>query len=136
MSRSRLVRLNAPTPVVEAILDVWREMGRQSEMIVYGRSMEPTIRRGARVRVDHSLESIRLGDVIVFKNGDHLTAHRVVEIRRDESGGIRYVTRGDLNDYHDGEVEERFVVGRVLEVLDGDPHPPPGFDPNTAKEGT
>jgi signal peptidase I len=120
-----LVRLNAPAPVVEAILDVWRETGRVSEMVVYGRSMEPTIRRGTRVRVSHAVEGIELGDVIVFKNGDHLTAHRVVGIRREESGDRRYVTQGDLNDYRDGEVEERLVVGKVVAVLDGGSALPP-----------
>lgn len=112
-----LVKLEASDAVVEAILDIWRETGKVSEMVVYGRSMEPAIPKGSRVRVQHTVEGVRIGSIIVFKNGDHLTAHRVVEILEKGSGERRFVTQGDWTGLRDGEIEERCVVGRVTAVL-------------------
>lgn len=111
-----LIRLNAPDHVIAAIVDVWREMGRISEMIVYGRSMEPAIQKGAKILVDHRLDPVVVGDVIVFQNADHLTTHRVVEISQQEDGLRLFVTQGDIHSHPDKPVQERQVLGRVVEI--------------------
>ena len=97
-----IIALNAPDHVLEAMLDVWRETGRVSEMTVYGKSMEPTILKGAKVVVQHRCQRIEPGDVVVFKNVDHLTAHRVLAIREIGDGSRLYVTQGDANPEPDG----------------------------------
>lgn len=116
---------------MEGLLDVWRQQRRVSEIVVYGRSMEPTIPKGARLVVSHAPESLAPGDVVVFKNRDHLTAHRIVEILDSEDGCRRYVTRGDANEEHDEPIAEPLILGKVLEVRHPVPPAGPGVTPGT-----
>lgn len=118
---------------MEGLLDVWRQQRRVSEVVVYGRSMEPTIPKGARLVVSHAPESLAPGDVVVFKNRDHLTAHRIVEILDSEDGCRRYVTKGDANDETDEPIAGPLILGKVLEVRN--PVPPDGRRVTPRAEG-
>jgi signal peptidase I len=112
-----LVTFEAPDHVVEGLLDIWREQGRVSEIVVYGRSMEPMIPRGARLVVSHAPESLVPGDIVVYKNRDHLTAHRIVEILEAQDGARQYRTKGDANDETDPPIAEPLILGKVMEIL-------------------
>jgi signal peptidase I len=94
---------------------VWRQMGRMSEVVVIGDCMEPTIRKGAKVTVDPSLKEIVPSDIVVFKNGDHLTVHRVVQIIESGSGRS-FLTKGDRNNYCDSPVREESILGKVVYI--------------------
>jgi len=114
-----IIPLNAPDHVLAAMLDVWRETGRISSMTVYGKSMEPRIPKGTKVLVEHRCDRIEPGDVVVFKNDDHLTAHRVVAVH-ESAGGRVYTTQGDANPEPDEEpLPERWIVGKVTGIQDG-----------------
>lgn len=96
---------------------IWRQIGRMSEVTVIGDCMEPAIRKGARVTVDPSLENIAPADIVVFKNGDHLTVHRVVQLIK--SGDRRsFLTKGDRNNYCDLPVPEESILGKVVSISD------------------
>jgi signal peptidase I len=101
--------------LVLGLFAIWRQMGRVSEVTVIGDCMEPTIRKGAKVIVDPSLENIAPGDIVVFKNGGHLTVHRVVQLIESE-GRRGFLTKGDRNNYCDLPVQEESVLGRVVFV--------------------
>jgi signal peptidase I len=108
--------------IVTSIFDVWRSLGRITEVTVTGDCMEPVIRKGAKVVVDSSPRSIGSGDMVVFKNGDHLTVHRVVQVISKE-GKQSFLTKGDRNNYCDLAIDEDLVLGKVVRVCN-----PPGLE--------
>ncbi|HQJ15715.1 MAG TPA: GNAT family N-acetyltransferase [Candidatus Omnitrophota bacterium] len=82
-----------------------------------GGSMHPFIRSGDWVQVDLSCrgaETIRAGDVILFRQGDGLFAHRVL---RSMAGG--FLVKGDMSFGADGVAVPDDVLGRVIAVERG-----------------
>jgi signal peptidase I len=75
--------------------------------------MIPRIREGNLLLVQHASRHIRLGDVIIFKRAESLTAHRVVLIRK-HGGKIIYQTKGDNARSFDVPVDQSSVLGRVV----------------------
>ena len=81
-------------------------------------SMEPIMNentKGIEIRPENE-EQILVGDIVVFRDGDRLIAHRVVEKGIDEVG-VYFITKGDNNDFSDGKIRfsdiESVVVGVV-----------------------
>jgi signal peptidase I len=93
----------------------------QARVRLHGDSMWPTIPEGSLVRVERlPISGIRLGDVVVWQQGNALVAHRVVQkIRSDEGWQLR--TRGDNCAHSDRLLLPRAVLGRVTAIV---PHPP------------
>ena len=50
-----------------------------------------------------SEEDIHIGDIITFKQGEDLIAHRVIEKGTDKNGYF-FITKGDNNDIDDGKI--------------------------------
>ena len=69
--------------------------------IFSGRSMLPTLRNGIRLLVEKiPPEDVRVSDIIIYKEGDSVIAHRVIKIIL--SAGRRvFVTKGDNHAYVD-----------------------------------
>ena len=76
-----------------------------------GASMEPTILRGARLRVAATGRP-RPGDVILFEAGSHLVTHRVLA-RIPGPGGPFLVHAGDAGAGTPALVRESRVIGRI-----------------------
>lgn len=75
-----------------------------------GQSMYPTIRNGEVLHVEPIGNSkLKRGDIILFRRGDGLKAHRIVKI-----GGEVFVTRGDSSLQADSEVGREEILGRVV----------------------
>ena len=88
-----------------------QRMGYQTYNIMSG-SMEPEIPVGSMIYVE-TIEpaQIKTGDVIVFRQGESVVAHRVVE-NRVVSG--EFVTKGDANEAEDfSTVPYHALLGRV-----------------------
>lgn len=82
-------------------------------------SMEPVIMPGDVVlvaKVDY--DSIQVGDIIVFDNGEKIyITHRVIEIIED-SNGRQFVTKGDNNYSKDSELSnESQFRGKVIKII-------------------
>lgn len=60
---------------------------------------------------------IRVGDIITFNReskDQKVTTHRVAEVRKDQNGGLSFITKGDANPApDDAEVPASIVVGIV-----------------------
>ena len=86
---------------------------------VYGASMLPWVRPGDVV-VIHSAspDTVRCGDVVLFRRGDRLYVHRIVE-RRGLRGGARFLAKGDANPHADGIIGQEEILGRVLSLYRG-----------------
>ncbi len=102
-------------PILQAVLEKWREAGEKHLIPITGRSMLPFIREGDRALVAHGCQGIRPGDVIVFRQGESLIAHRVIRLLADHT----FLTRGDNAEQFDAPVPGEAVLGRVLAIQRG-----------------
>ena len=88
-----------------------------------GRSMQPTIQDGEILHVKPvSAEKLRKGDIVLFAEGKHFRAHRLVVVDRERSV---FLTRGDAGGQMDAPLCLEQILGRVVAKEDnsgGKPH--------------
>lgn len=102
--------------VLEMLGDAFRDPGKRSAMRTRGVSMRPFLReRDEIVITARPPEAIAVGELIAFRSGDMLLAHRVVG-RIGEGGAIQFYEKGDNNMYLTA-VEASRVLGVVVEVV-------------------
>jgi signal peptidase I len=95
-------------------------MGRSSgrgTFQVRGESMTPTLTPGSLVAVDFSQTSLRRGDILLFRQADYLTVHRLLGTARFPDGSPCLRTRGDGRNRLDPPLDRSRVHGRVFAVL-------------------
>ena len=82
--------------------------------IFSGRSMLPTLRNGMRLLVEKILpEDVRPCDIIMYKKGGSVVAHRVIKIIPG-AGGRVFITKGDNHAYVDcSYIPEEDLLGMV-----------------------
>lgn len=82
-----------------------------------GASMFPFIRWNEYILVKRvPLDSISLGDAIVFgAQGKDKICHRVVRVE-EVSGKFWFYTKGDKNKFFDGPVSQGKILGRVIAI--------------------
>ena len=81
-----------------------------------GYSMYPTLRPGDIGVIEHcATETLKTGDIIVFKAGGHLVAHRLIAIRK-ENNHFLFTAKGDKNSFSDPEFSDEMLVGRIKEI--------------------
>lgn len=69
--------------------------------VIVSESMSPTLNKGDIVLVvPCDISNVKVGDIVVFKNGDKYIAHRAIAIL-EKNGEILVVTKGDANEYPD-----------------------------------
>ncbi|MCR5010099.1 MAG: signal peptidase I [Clostridia bacterium] len=95
-----------------------RLLGFQVYTVLSG-SMEPTYHVGSLIyvkKVDPA--DVKVGDPITFVLNEDLVVatHRVVDIKTDDQGAIRFITKGDANDTADGGdgVHQNNLLGRPV----------------------
>jgi signal peptidase I len=108
-----------PGHVLEAALDIWGQAGKQHLIPITGGSMLPFIQDGDRVQVSYGYADVHRGDVVVFRQGGQLIAHRVLRVCRGEARPT-FITKGDNSRNFDPPVSAEEIVGRVLAVKRGD----------------
>jgi len=83
---------------------------------VYGTSMLGAIWPGDVLHCERcDVESVRVGDILLYVRGEQLIAHRVVELH-GAAGHTRVVTRGDRLRCDDPFVDVENILGRVGSV--------------------
>ncbi|MBN2077037.1 MAG: signal peptidase I [Dehalococcoidales bacterium] len=93
---------------IPALLEITLDV-EQPILTVTSYSMWPELSRGDIVFVKKTgIEDIEIGSVIVFRHGNGLAVHRVIEIR-----GTTIITKGDANPTADNPISFDDVVGRV-----------------------
>jgi hypothetical protein len=82
-----------------------------------GDSMVPIIRSGGLIQVDPvPPEGLLLRDIVVYRQGDQVVAHRLVA-KQQQGGKLRLFTRGDAFSCQSlEEVSPEQVLGRVTAV--------------------
>jgi hypothetical protein len=90
--------------------------GVRFRLNLYGRSMLPFIRNGDLVEVAPvSINEVQIGDVVFYRSGSRLVAHRVVGFLSDGEENY-FVTRGDGLIHEDRLANEKDLIGRVETV--------------------
>ena len=84
-------RSNTQTRSPKVFPDITAELlegGHSIRFRAPGRSMLPTIKEGEAITVEPvELSAVRTGDIILYRNGNSVIAHRVVQIRQETSAG-------------------------------------------------
>jgi signal peptidase I len=81
-----------------------------------GESMYPTIRDGETVTVTPvRSDAIARADIVLFRHGRRLLAHRVVEVTVSSRERV-FQLRGDAKGAADGPVPASAIVGKVVDV--------------------
>jgi hypothetical protein len=92
---------------------------------VSGRSMEPTIAKGAKVNVAALAEAdgLEVGDVVLVEAGGGLLLHRVMAAFDDR--GVRFIIhQGDAHDSTFGISARRYVLARMTGPAGASGEPP------------
>ena len=91
--------------------------GRDARFCAPGGSMRPTIRGGETlIAAPAAPGAIARGEIILFRRGTRLVAHRVVRIGAGADGAPRFLTRGDAASGPDLPVRAEDVLGRIVAV--------------------
>lgn len=95
-----------------------RQSGRVS-LRVRGASMLPWVRPGDIAVIRHaSPDSIRCGDVVLFRRYGRLFVHRIVE-KRGSWQGRQFCAKGDAHPHSDGRLQPDELLGRVVYLYRG-----------------
>ena len=81
--------------------------------VVLSGSMDPALAVNDLIVV-HEEESYEIGDMIVFRDGNSFTVHRL-----KEKNGDLWTTRGDANDTDDEPIRPKDVKGKVVKDIKG-----------------
>lgn len=107
-------------PTDAAFIDVVTDLLRRGHSVRFrarGGSMYPTIREGEAMTVAPvEPAAIRRGDVILYRSGQGVIAHRVAGVERGADGALVFVPRGDASTSLDEPVEKSALLGRVVAV--------------------
>ena len=87
--------------------------GRTIAINPTGTSMIPLLRPGSTVMITGcSAEFVRVGEIVLFVQGEECLLHRVVSIERSD-GQLRLITQGDARDRPDPPVHSSSLLGRL-----------------------
>jgi signal peptidase I len=102
---------------VDVVCDLLRR-GHSVRFRAKGASMRPTIREGEAITVAPVQPAeIRRGDVILYRVGRGVIAHRVTRVAQRPDGTLVFVPRGDASQSRDDPVEGTAILGRVVTVV-------------------
>jgi signal peptidase I len=110
----------APSQVMSNALDLLAGNLQEFSLPVQGNSMLPLIREGDLLLVRQSADDLKPGEILVFRQGDQLVAHRVLTIYQPMAGSVDYLTKGDHAMAPDPPISKKQVVGKVAAIRRGD----------------
>jgi signal peptidase I len=118
MDRSEQNGASPLEDILETAVSLMRQAAAEHDIPISGDSMLPLIRHGDRVRLKYGTDGIERGEVIVFRQGQGLVAHRVLSSAAGDSG-LHFLTKGDNVLRADSPVAADDVLGRVLAIKRG-----------------
>ena len=102
------------------LLDLSTELlgrGKRVRFRAPGRSMYPTIRENEAITVEPVVpQDVKVGDIILYRFGDSVVAHRVMRIEKREGNASRFILREDTWGTLDEPVEAEQILGKVVSV--------------------
>jgi signal peptidase I len=108
--------------IVSMMAAVWRLRSHVRILSVATGSMRPLIQQGDRIVVEGT-DDFRCGDIVVYRQGRHFLAHRLVAVRTcPQQEAVEIITKGDWNAVIDRPIRADWLVGRVIGVVRGARH--------------
>jgi signal peptidase I len=101
--------------ITDCVLDLWQEIGKDTELKLSGMSMLPFIKNGDSVVVHHTREGIGVGSIVAFRKEREIIIHRVIKME-EVNGKTTLLTKGDFNIKPDNAFEEDYLVGKVIGI--------------------
>ena len=102
------------------LLDLSTELlgrGKRVRFRAPGRSMYPTIRENEAITVEPvAPQGVKVGDIILYRSGQSVVAHRVMQIERGRGDTLRFILREDTWGTLDEPVEAEQILGKVVSV--------------------
>jgi hypothetical protein len=82
--------------------------------------MHPIVKDGDMISVEPvALADIKKGDIILYRSGMGVIAHRLIRIEMRNDSAPRFILRGDALSSPDERVDSRDVLGKVVCVERG-----------------
>ena len=89
--------------------------GFELQITLGGYSMSPYLRNGETVIIKkESFNSLKIGDIIVFRSINKMIAHRIIAIRNINQHKT-LITKGDSLIYFDKTITEERYIGKIKE---------------------
>lgn len=110
-----------PNSYLKAVLDIWSERGEETICEIAGNCMAPMIREGDSLNIQHGIQNIHVGDVIVFGTPGNIVVNRVVHIVH-KNGGRFFLVKGDGGSGLHPPLSENQILGKVVEVSGSNGH--------------
>ena len=102
------------------LLDLSTELlgrGKRVRFRAPGRSMYPTIRENEVITVEPVAPlDVKVGDIILYRSGESVVAHRVMRIEGGKGETLRFILREDTLGTLDQPVEVKQILGKVVSV--------------------
>jgi signal peptidase I len=99
---------------LKLVIDLLRH-GKSVRFRAPGRSMFPTIREGDAITVTPiAPDSVRRGDIILYRVKCGVVAHRLIRIERNKEGSFRFLFRSDTWGRWDEPVLAEQILGKVV----------------------
>ena len=102
------------------LLDLSTELlgrGKRVRFRAPGRSMYPTIRENEAITVEPvEPRHVKVGDIILYRSGESVVAHRVIRIESGRNNALRFILREDTWGTLDEPVEAEQILGKVVSV--------------------
>jgi signal peptidase I len=99
---------------LQAVVALWGLAGKHTVLPMHGYSMAPLLHEGDQIIIEYSAKSVCIGDILVFRQDDHMVIHRVLSVARKGSAISCWITKGDNNIDIDPPVTPEQVIGRVV----------------------
>ena len=102
------------------LLELSTQLLREGKSVRFrapGRSMYPTIRENEPITVAPvKSQDVKVGDIILYRSGESVIAHRVQRIEGDEVNRLRFILCEDTWGTLDAPVESQQILGKVVSV--------------------
>lgn len=110
-----------PKTYLHAVLDIWSESGEETTCRIAGNCMAPMIREGDSLTIEHGIQDIHVGDVVIFGNPGNICVNRVVHVEF-KNGSRSYILKGDRNAGFHQPISRRQILGKVIQVSGSNGH--------------
>ena len=117
--------LDARALARHGLLERYRADGSRSWLEAAGSSMHPMLPAGTHLLVEFGRAPERIGEVVLFRRGEGLVAHRFVA-RRTVDGRATFIAKGDGEALADPPIDPGAVLGVVCEARLRDGRAAPG----------
>jgi hypothetical protein len=101
-----------------AVFEDYSRHGTSAWVVPQGISMRPLVGSDTWMLVEFGADNVRIGDIVVFPQGDRLLAHRVIA-RRLDHGAVHMIAKGDAEAYADPKIAPDDVLGVVRALRTG-----------------